>query len=528
MTDTIVLGIDGATWDILNPLITNGDLTNLSSLVDDGYTGVLESTFPPVTAPAWLSMATGQNPGKTGVFYFLNRSSSDSFEFEPMGAGDFRSRSFWDVLNAHGRAVGVFNFPMLYPPYDLDSGGFMVSGFGAPEEETLTAPASLQNELDDVTCGYEVKVPYADPKYADRPAALLRDLYRVLEKRETAIEYLLTEKVPDVFFGVISVTDWAQHYFWRYHDSDHVLYEPGYDDALADLFARVDETVGHIVEIATEANATLMVVSDHGFGPVNGTLYSNEWLEHEGFRVPTPESIGKKLRSRYFPHLRRVVKPMVSVIPVLSDFATSIGRSFRASPLENVDLERSIAFASEQGYTTGLIYMLNDNPDDRKRVVETLRDLCDTHDLSLAIYAPEDLYHGPKVELAPDVLFEVEGLEYAVSPRYSTVDEVVVEKPPMPARSGGHRREGIYIVAGPDVEPADGGERPLLDIAPTILGLESTPIPEEMDGDPMDEAFVNFHPVQRAPLADLVDQSDTDSRQDSDEVRDRLEDLGYL
>lgn len=528
MTDVIVLGIDGATWEMLDPLINDGRLTNLSSLVDEGYTGVLESTFPPVTAPAWLSMATGRNPGKTGVFYFLNRASADSFEFEPMGAGDFRSRSFWDVLDACGRAVGIFNFPMLYPPYDLTSGGFMVSGFGAPEEETLTAPASLQNELDDVTGGYEVKVPYADPKYVDRPEALLRDLYRVLEKRETAIEYLLAEKSPDVFFGVVSVTDWAQHYFWRYHDPDHVLHEPGCEDALTDLFARVDDTVGKIVEIANRDDATLLLVSDHGFGPVNGTFYSNEWLEDEGFRVPTEGSIGEKVRSRYFPYLRRVLEPVVSVVPVLSDLATSIGQSFRASPLENVDFERSIAFASEQGYTTGLIYMLNDDPDDRKRVIEALRGLGATRDLSLSIYAPEDLYHGPKVELAPDVLFEVEDLEYAVSPRYSTVDDVIVEKPPTPARSGGHRCEGIYIVAGPNVEPDTGSERPLLDIAPTILGLESTPIPEEMDGEPIDEAFVKFDSVERAPLTDLVDESDTAPRQDSAEVRDRLEDLGYL
>lgn len=526
MTDVIVLGLDGATWDLLDPLIEEGRLPNIERLVERGYDGVLESTYPPITAPAWLSMATGQNPGKTGVFYFLNRDDPDSFDFEPMGVDDFRGRSFWDVLAPTDTSVGVFNFPMLYPPYEPGD-GFMVAGFGAPEDETITAPASLQDELDDVTGGYEVKVPYADPKYNDRPGALETDLHRVLEKREAAIEHLLTEHRPDVFFGVLSVTDWAQHYFWRHHDADHVLHEPGNEEVLADLFARVDETVGAVAEFADAEDATLLLVSDHGFGPVNGTLYSNEWLERAGLRVPSGGLLSE-IRSRYFPYVRRTLEPVVSLVPLLNDLATDVGRSVRASPLDNVDRERSVAFASKQGFTTGLVYLLSDDPEDRERVVEELRELCRARDLELDVHAPDDLYHGPNVDLAPDVLFDVEGLEYAVDPRYSTDDDVVVERPPSAARSGGHRREGIYVAAGPHVVPDEGPRRPLLDVAPTLLALSGNEIPEGMDGEAMTAAFEHLEAPERAPLSELVGRSVDGERQDADDVRDRLEDLGYL
>lgn len=528
MTDTIVLGLDGATWDVLTPLIDRGKVPNLRRLREDSYSGPLESTFPPITAPAWLSMATGQNPGKTGVFYFLNRTDPDTFDFESMGVDDFRNQSFWDILNTKGLSTGVFNFPMLYPTYDID--GFMVSGFGAPADETITNPASLQTELDDVTGGYEIKVSYAAPKYCDRPDKLEQDLHRVLEKRETAIEYLLEQKRPDVFFGVISVTDWAQHYFWRFHDSDHRLYEPSeHEDTLADLFTRVDETVGKVASIAESRDATLLIVSDHGFGPVNGTFYSNEWLETAGYQVPSATSPLAKLRTRYFPYLRRTLEPIVSRVPILSDIATDVGRSFRGSPLEGIDRERSIAFASEQGFTTGLIYMLSDDPEDHAEVIETLRTVCTDWKLDIDIYTPEELYEGPKIELAPDILFEIEGLEYAVDPRHSTSDDLFIDEPPSPARSGGHRREGIYLVTGPNVEQGDGERRSLLDVAPTVLGLQSTPIPDVMDGRPITEAFTSDIETDRMPLASLVQDSGQDqTRQDSGEVRDRLEDLGYL
>lgn len=528
MTDTIILGLDGATWDVLDPLIEKGVTPNIESLVSEGYSGTLESTFPPITAPAWLSMATGQNPGKTGVFYFLNRTDPDSFDFESMGGEDFQGRSFWDVLDAAGVSIGVFNFPMLYPAYDVN--GFMVSGFGAPKDGTLTSPVSLQSKLEEVTNGYELKVPYADPKYNDRPAALQRKLLRVVEKREAAIEYLLWEKRPDVFFGVISATDWAQHYFWRYHDSDHVLYEPSeYEDALTDLFSRVDKTVGKVADFARDEGATLLVVSDHGFGPVNGTFYSNEWLEQAGLQIPASASPIGRLRTEYFPYLRQALEPIVSSVPLLSNLASTVGRSVRGSPLDGIDRRRSVAFASEQGFTTGLVYMLSEDPADRTAVVDELRTLYEARDLNIDVYAPEDLYSGPNVDLAPDILFEIEELEYAVDPRASTRNDFVASEPPSPSRSGGHRRNGIYLVTGPEVEAGEGAKKSLLDIAPTILALQSLPLPIEMDGAPMEAPFTKDFDVVRGPLSSLVNaQRYGGDRQDSNEVRDRLEDLGYI
>lgn len=527
VTDTIVLGLDGATWDVLDPLLQAGQMPNLKTVLADGHRGVLESTVPPVTAPAWLSMATGQNPGKTGVFYFLNRRSPNSYDFEPMSSKDFRGKSFWDVLTTDDTSVGIFNFPVLHPPYNLGDGSFMVSGFGASTEGGLTSPAELEAKLNEVTDGYELKVPYADPKYADRPEQLEADLYRLLEKQEIAMDHLL-KKRPDVFFGVISVTDWAQHYFWRYHDSDHVLHKPGQEDSLADLFARVDETVGRVAHFAREEDATLLIVSDHGFGPVNGTFYSNEWLEQEGFRVPKSKSVFGKIQSEYFPYIRRILEPIVSRVPLLNDLATSVGQSVRASVAENIDYERSVAFMANQGLTSALIYLVDNSQETREEVINAFHTFAAERELNIIIREADEVYHGPKVDLGPDLIVEIEGLEYVADPRYSTMSDVVVKRPPDPARGGGHRHEGIYAVTGPDVKAGEDDRHHLLDIAPTILALQGTAIPTEMDGDPMRDAFTDLGDVDRVPLADLVAPHTDDHHGDADELRDQLKDLGYL
>jgi predicted AlkP superfamily phosphohydrolase/phosphomutase len=536
MTDTIVLGLDGATWDVIEPAIEDGRLPELASLVREGRSGTLGSTFPPITAPAWLSMATGQNPGKTGVFYFLNRDSPDSFEFESLGSDSFRGQSFWDVLSARDHSVGVFNFPMLYPPYDLGTDGFMVSGLGSPEDDTITKPDGLKSELDDVTGGYEVKVPYADPKYQQRPAELEADLHEMLEKREAAMDYLLEEKHPDVFFGVVSVTDWVQHYFWRDHDSSHALYDPDttHQDAIVNLWERVDETIGMVAKFARQEDATLLLVSDHGFGPVNRTFHTNKWLESKGFRVPAKSSPIQSLRTKYFPHLRRVAEPVVSAVPQLNGIAKSVGKSVRGSPGDAIDWERSIAYAPEQNLTCGMLYMLSDDPDDTTRVIEGLENLTDATGapVDVDVFRPTERFHGPKTELAPDILFTVEDFECATDPRYTTAEQCFSDGPPSGARSGGHRMEGIYVAAGNGIEPGEGDDASLLDIAPTVLYATGAPIPEVMDGDPLTDVFTNEfrerHEVTRQPLSELVQRTDDKSDRDTEAVQDRLEDLGYI
>jgi predicted AlkP superfamily phosphohydrolase/phosphomutase len=281
------------------------------------------------------------------------------------------------------------------------------------------------------------------------------------------------------------------------------------------------------------------LVSDHGFGPVNRTFHSNAWLESQGFRVPADTSLVESLRSRYFPYLRAVAEPIVAAVPQLNDVARSVGERIRGSLTDDVDWERSIAVAPRQNLTCGMLYLLSDDPDDEAAVVDALERLetPEGRPLDVEVYRPEDLYDGPKVELAPDILFTVENFACAVDPRDVTAERVT-EGPPAPARSGGHRMEGLYVAAGAGVDgDAEGlptgtaADASLLDIAPTLLYAMDAPIPTEMDGAPMDlfaPEMTEHRTERRRPLAELVTSAESTGERDTEAVQDRLEDLGYI
>ena len=531
--NTVILGLDGATWRVLDPLIDDGLLPNIEALTEVGYSGTLSSTFPPVTAPAWLSMATGKNPGQTGVFYYLNRKHPDSFEYETFGSEKYQGESLWEVLNASNDSMGIFNFPMLYPPYEID--GYMVSGLGSPEDETITYPPSLKDELDEVTDGYKINVPYADPKYSDAPEELAADLLDALEQREKAMLYLLNNKDVDVFFGVISATDWAQHYFWKYHDDDHLLSTPegrtAHGEILTNIWKRADETVGAVKTFADENDAQLMIVSDHGFGKVERTFYLNEWLEQQGFRQS--DTSVQSYRAQYFPYIKKVGEAVVSVVPQLNDVATSMGKKIKGTPEDSLDWENSIAYAPKHNVTCGMVHLLSDDPRDEEQVKTALEGLKDDYGLDVNVHTREELYSGENVELAPELLFEINNFECAVDPRHTTDNEVLKERPPHPARNGGHNTNGIFLFAGDSFRPGSGDTASLLDIAPTVLYLLGAPIPEEIDGTVLTEAFEDeFREKTSAtvvPEAEIHGETQkAKGRDDLEDVKERLGDLGYI
>ena len=152
--------------------------------------------------------------------------------------------------------------------------------------------------------------------------------------------------------------------------------------------------------------------------------------------------------------------------------------------------------------------------------------------LDVDIYHPDELYDGPKTELAPDIIFTVDHFACAVDPRYSTDDDIVTTGPPSAARNGGHRMNGIYCFAGAGIEPGERADASLLDIAPTILYALDEPVPTVMDGDVLTGAFIDdvreTHTISRRPLEQLVDVGTAQADRNINAAEERLEDLGYI
>lgn len=276
-----VLGLDCAPPELVFDRF-RADMPNLDRLMRTGVYGPLESTTPPITVPAWMSMMTGKDPGTLGIYGFRNRKdhSYDAMAFA--NSRMVREETVWDILAKHGRRSILLGVPLTYPPRPVN--GLMVCDFLAPNTGVeYTFPPELSAEIRDVVGDYVIDVRNfrTNDKYR-----LLADIHDMTDKRFKLARHLLTTKAWDFFMVVEMGTDRIHHGFWRYFDRDHPLYIPGnpFEKAIHDYYVAVDRYVGEIVALLP-ANTLLLVVSDHGAKKMDGGICFNDWLIQEGYLV---------------------------------------------------------------------------------------------------------------------------------------------------------------------------------------------------------------------------------------------------
>ena len=284
----LAIGLDGATLDVLIPLMESGHLPNLSELCSRGSWGRLRSTVPPLTAPAWSSFATGVNPGKHGVFQFFQPrgQKGPTVNFEALVNGTaIRAPTLWQILSAAELRVGLVNVPMTYPPPVV--AGFVVAGMPAPlRPEIFTYPAELQDRLQ----GYRIDLPYFmggrefQADYVPAAREFLADLERLMGERGRHTLRLIRTGPWDFFMVVFTETDRLGHYLWSAHPSAQGdRGGPALAGEVADWYRRLDEVLGEVVAAAGPETA-ILVMSDHGMGPAaERRVYFNDWLCQSGY-----------------------------------------------------------------------------------------------------------------------------------------------------------------------------------------------------------------------------------------------------
>ncbi len=172
----IVIGLDGATFDLIKPWAEAGYLPTLNRILQSGAHGVMRSTVPPMTAPAWTTFATGSNPGQHRLYDWIAR-EPDSYKFTPVTALDGKAPTIYTLLSEYGRSVVALNIPMTYPPVPVN--GVMVSGMPTPSTKvTFTYPESAYQDILDNVGDY---ILYPDPGQAYSDSGIdsfLERLYR--------------------------------------------------------------------------------------------------------------------------------------------------------------------------------------------------------------------------------------------------------------------------------------------------------------------------------------------------------------
>ena len=219
MSKVVVFGIDGCLLKLAERW--RDELPNLKKFMAGGVYGELESTFPPLTCPAWPAMFTGKNPGKLGMYDFTKHLVSGEQRFGINSSLDYSSSAIWKILNAGGKKVGLLNLPVTFPPEKIDS--FMVCGIDTALKmgANYTYPPELSKTLDEVVRGYEV-FPMVNLNIPGKEQQYIKDLSEMLDKREKAASYLMGNLPWELFVCVFFVLDTVQHYFWHHMDESHI------------------------------------------------------------------------------------------------------------------------------------------------------------------------------------------------------------------------------------------------------------------------------------------------------------------
>ncbi len=551
-----IVGLDGATWDLAGPFIAAGDMPTLAALRERGSGGVLRSTTPPVTFPAWSSFMTGTNPGKHGIFDFTRRVPG-TYEVAFVGSRERRLPTVWRLLSDAGRRVAVLGVPTTYPPEPLN--GIMVGGFDSPVatgiDGSFVYPREFYAEMTRAVGAYSVtdfqELTIGPGWHAD---ALPKILAGVDRKRDLA-RYVLRREPWDCFMVLFGEADTASHHFWMFADPGSPRFDPEgakrFGGALRDVYRRLDAALGTLVA-ELPADATILVASDHGFGGAGtSVLHLNRWLADRGWltfrrgRRGVGAAVARAIRRVALATLPRGLQERL-VRRGGRDLARRLESWSRFGAL---DMRRTRAFSEELNYAPSV--WLNVRGRDPEGQVEPGADydaLVDEISAALLawrhaesgaqivrrVHRRDALYDGPATDEAPDLVIELaleDGYSFPCLPTAPSETRSVrrLERREHVAGKGGgmngsHRAEGLWVLAGRGVHPMPHTGASIVDVAPSILHLAGLAVPSWMDGRVLPGISGPVAIADDDPAFPVTEPADDHEA----ELRRRLHALGYL
>jgi predicted AlkP superfamily phosphohydrolase/phosphomutase len=512
----LIVGWDGADWDILDPLMRDGYMPTLAEITRTGFRTELASTIPSHSWAAWSSFLTGVNPGRHGVYDFVEVDPKEPQRRIPISSDSIKTPTFLDSLAAAGQETRIANVPVTFPPFPVR--GRLISGIAIPPGAGFVYPPEWAAEL-------ERRAPFPTngmewTAFEERPAELIAEA-RAIEAQRTDSFVAMLEGDWSVATCVYLLPDRLQHPFSRYLIRSHPHYQRLAGTELAESLRKAYGSLDHHLarlRSAAGPNATTIVMSDHGFRAVTRRVNPNALLVELGFQsmlrgagIKTAllkSSVGRALSRTRMGHLAK--------------------RKVRAPSV--IDWSRTVAYQSGTGFGVS-VNLSGREPGgivprgDYDRICDEIRDaLLSYRDRETgtapvrAVWSREELYEGPATHLAPDLVLEWNDLW-----DYKDVGglSMRVDWP-----SGDHRREGILAAAGGRTVQSSIERHDIADVAATALafcgiapsGLDGRPIPE-IAGDTGTMQVIPHSPVRGSPA--LGDE-------DEDSIVEHLRGLGYV
>jgi predicted AlkP superfamily phosphohydrolase/phosphomutase len=485
---TLVIGLDCAVPELL---FGDERLTNFRRLMEGGCYGRLETIIPPITVPAWMCMATSQDPGSLGIYGFRNRKDHSYDGLSIVNSKSIQDLAIWDQVAREGKRANIIGVPPSFPPRKVN--GVCVGCFLTPDTNSdhYTHPPSMKDEIKKLIGEYPVDVKGFRTNNKDW---LKDEIYSTSRKHFEVIRHLMQNSEWDYLQFVEICLDRLQHGFWKYHDPQHVLHEPGnpYEDVIRDYYLYLDDELGRLFDLLTDDTA-ILVMSDHGAQRLDGGFCINEWLVKEGLLV-------------------------------LNEYPKEI------TPFSKLDVNwDKTKVWSEGGYYARVFFNVKGREpkgvieqadyekfrDEMKLKLEALLD-DKNQPMGTLVFKPDEIYRTVR-NVAPDLIAHFGSLYWRSIGGVGYPTFYVQENDTGPDDCN-HAQFGSFILAASN-NPLRGEikDAHILDLAPTLLELGGYDVPNTMQGKSLvlDRTLTTEDQLGYSPTGEEI-------------IRERLSGLGYI
>jgi len=469
----IVIGLDGASFNLISPWIAEGYLPNIKKIMLNGVYGRMESCLPPVTVPNWKCYSTGKNPGKLGV-YWWEMVDWTRREINIPNSHSFTEKEIWDYLSETGYKVGIINMPTTFPPHKVR--GIMISGGFSAMSDGYTYPTSLKKRLDSY---YKYRLHPNNFIQSKKDCMIaIGQIKDIIKKRFEVAWSLMQDEKFDFLHLTIVYINVLHHFLWNHIE-------------VRNTWRLIDSFLGKYLD----DDYNVIIMSDHGTNKINRVFSINTWLENNNFLYTKESSsdillklgITQENMSKLLNTFR--ITSIINSSKILTYIPNSlVGRIPSNEGIKNIgkenkiDWKRSVAFASGQG-PIYLNKLLSSKSYRKKRslLIQMLKNIVDEQTNSSPfkdIYNKEDVYSGNYLNSAPDLMLE-QNDGWHISGNLGGT-EVFYDPEKWEAENS---KYGLFLAMGPDIENKGFiDDIRILDLAPTILKMFNVNVPDDMDG----------------------------------------------
>ena len=489
----VIIGLDGADWRLFDKMIDKGFLPNIKRLKEGGCYGKLRTTFPPVTAPAWTSFATGKNPGQHGCFDFV-LPENDINKYRPISASSIKSDTFYEILDRAGKKNILINLPVSYPPR-IDQ---TVITSLLTRGDQFVYPAELIDEIPEFK-NYKLAPDATKEKNVHQNIEDIREI----EKVRFQCAQKLFKKSWDLFFILFSGTDWIQHA--KYHDL--ITKDLNENLQAVKIYQEIDQYLGWFIDNLPK-DTNLIVMSDHGFNALKGVFFVNQWLAQEKylkFEAKNKQHIdfgkiseGRKEASKKginfyltsitkflwrYPKLFGLTKKIYDKIKKFLPIYVQQDYGFDQTKTTAYSVSNCIYINRQARFTNGVVKDKEQYQRIKRELIEKLSKIQDKktgQPVFDYVLDAHQVYRGNEVPNGPDIIV------------YSST--YLVKSIPGPLWLEGkfqyHSLDGIFMAYGTQISSnKEIEEKRIVDIMPTAFKLMGVEIPTDLDGVIIKEVF---------------------------------------